>query len=261
MLGKLMKHEMKAVSRLLFPIYMVLIVFTIAARIVVSLHFEGVFEIIPGAVIGLYTLSIIAIFVVSFVIIIIRFYKNMVTDEGYLMFTLPVKPYQLINSKLIISLFWTILSIIAVLLSIGIVVATPENLVSFRSGFADLMRDIRNELGIANTVLLWFELPLMAFTAAINGILCVYACIAIGQLFSGHKVLGSFVAYIVYIVVMQVLSVVFMIVAGNVFPVYFNQAAAITTVLLPVTILWTIVLSVIFYIVTNYIFNKKLNLE
>jgi hypothetical protein len=261
MLGKLMKHEMKAVSRLLFPIYMVLIVFTIAARVVVSLHFEGVFDVIPSAVIGLYTLSIMAIFVVSFVIIIIRFYKNMVTDEGYLMFTLPVKPYQLINSKLIISLFWTILGFVAVVLSVGIVVISPENFAAFRSGFADLMREITNELGLANTALLWIEIPLMVFIGAINGILCLYACIAIGQLFSGHKVLGSFVVYIVYIVVMQVLSVVFMIVAGNAFPVYFNNVTAITKVLFPVAILWWIVLSAVFYIVTNYIFNKKLNLE
>lgn len=261
MLGKLMKHEMKAVSRLLFPIYMVLVVFTIAARIVVSLHFEGVFGVIPGTVIGLYVLSLIAISVVSTVIIIIRFYKNMVTDEGYLMFTLPVKAHQLINSKLIISVFWTILSVITILLSIGIVVASPENLASFREGFADAMREIRNELGLANTTLLWIELILMGFIGTINGILCIYACIAVGQLFNGHKVLGSFVAYIVYTVVMQVVTVVVMILAGNLFTDYFNNVKAITNLVFPVSIVFYIILSVVFYFVTNYIFNKKLNLE
>ncbi len=261
MLGKLMKHEMKAVARLLMPIYMVLIVFTIAARIVVSLHFEGVFEIIPGTVIGLYILSLIAISVVSSVIIIIRFYKNMVTDEGYLMFTLPVKPYQLINSKLIVSLFWTLLSVVTILLSIGIVIASPENLASFRDGFADVMREIRNELGLASTTLLWIEAILMGFIGTINGILCFYACIAVGQLFNGHKVLGSFVAYIVYTVVMQVVSVVIMIFAGNVFTDYFTDVTAITSIIFPAFIVFWIILSAVFYIVANYIFNKKLNLE
>ncbi len=261
MLGKLMKHEMKAVARLLFPIYMVLIVFTIAARIVVSLHFEGVFGVIPGTVIGLYVLALVAIAVVSSVIIIIRFYKNMVTDEGYLMFTLPVKPYQLINSKLIISAFWTILSVITILLSIGIVVASPGNIAAFRDGFADLMRELRNELGLANTTLLWIELILMALIGTINGILCIYTCIAVGQLFNGHKILGSFVAYIVYTVVMQVVSVVVMIVAGNLFTDYFSNVTAITNIIFPASILLYIILSVIFYIVTNYIFSKKLNLE
>ncbi len=261
MLGKLMKHEMKAVSRLLLPIYMILIVFTIAARIVVSLQFEGVFEIIPGTVIGLYILSLVAILVVSFIIIIIRFYKNMVTDEGYLMFTLPVKPYQLINSKLIVSVLWTILSVVTILLSIGIVVASPENLAYFREGFAKLMREIIDDMGLGNTALLWIELFLIAFLSIINGILCAYACISVGQLFNGHKVLGAFAVYIVYTVVMQIVSVIFMILTGNVIARYFNEGAALIKLVFPITILWCIILTSVFYIVTNYIFNKKLNLE
>lgn len=260
MLGKLLKHEMKAVSRLLLPVYMVLVVFTIATRIVVNLQFEGVFTIIPGAVIGLYVLSLIAIFVVSFVIIIIRFYKNLVTDEGYLMFTLPVKPYQLINSKLIISVLWTILGFITVLLSIVIVVATPENLISFRSGFVDLVREIRNELGFANTALLWIEIFVIAFLGMISEILCFYACIAIGQLFNGHKVLGSFAAYIAYTVIMQIISVVFIIITGRI-PAVAYDTTVITTIVLPASILWCMIMTAVFYIVTNYIFNKKLNLE
>ena len=36
----------------------------------------------------------------------IRFYKNLYTDEGYLMHTLPVKPWMLIVSKLTIGTIW-----------------------------------------------------------------------------------------------------------------------------------------------------------
>lgn len=256
-----MKHEMKAITRLLLPIYAVLVVFTVAARIVVSLDFEGVFGIIPSTVIGLYVLSLIAIAVVSTVIVILRFYKNMVTDEGYLMFTLPVKPYQLINSKLIIATLWTLLSVVAIVLSIGIVVASPLHLASFRHGLQDLMREMRNEFGAGGATLFWLETIVMTLIGTVNGILCIYACIAVGQLFNGHKVLGSFVAYIVYTVVMQVVVVVIMIVVGRLFTDYFSNITAITNAIFPVSIVLQIILSAVFYIVTNYIFNKKLNLE
>lgn len=261
MLGKLLKHEMKAVTRLLLPIYAVLVVFTIAARIIVNLEFNGVFTMIPAAVLTFYVFSLVAIAVVSTVIIIYRFYKNMVTDEGYLMFTLPVKPSQLINSKLIISAFWTILSVITIVLSIAIVVLTPENLASFREGWQDMLRAMKNDLGIANTSLFFIEILVIMFLSTINGILCIYACIAVGQLFNGHKVLGSFVVYIVYTVIVQVITTILTI-AGSNYPIRYSDATAfITKIIFPVVIIFTLILSAIFYLVTNYMFNKKLNLE
>lgn len=51
------------------------------------------------------------------VINIVRFYKNLVTDEGYLTFTLPVSSKQIIASKLISSLVMDILMAFAVLVS------------------------------------------------------------------------------------------------------------------------------------------------
>lgn len=41
----------------------------------------------------------VALFVLTMIVIIQRFYKGLLCDEGYLMFTLPVKPWQLIATK------------------------------------------------------------------------------------------------------------------------------------------------------------------
>ena len=43
----------------------------------------------------LYVGLIIAVMVVAVALIIMRFYHGLLKDEGYLMFTLPVKPWQL----------------------------------------------------------------------------------------------------------------------------------------------------------------------
>ena len=42
----------------------------------------------------MYGMVIIAAFVITLIVIIQRFYKNLLTDEGYLMFTLPVKAHS-----------------------------------------------------------------------------------------------------------------------------------------------------------------------
>lgn len=37
---------------------------------------------------------------------VVRFRNNLMTDEGYLMFTLPVSVHQLLWSKLLVSMLW-----------------------------------------------------------------------------------------------------------------------------------------------------------
>ncbi|HCM14004.1 MAG TPA: ABC transporter permease, partial [Lachnospiraceae bacterium] len=123
MLKKLLKHELKATSRYITPIFLILFLFTILNKIILGLDifkgmFKGALKIIPGIAITGYVLSLIAIVVVTFVILVVRFYKNLTSEEGYLMFTLPVKSNQLVNSKLLIAMFWTVLSILAVILSL-----------------------------------------------------------------------------------------------------------------------------------------------
>ena len=49
---------------------------------------------------------------------VIRFYKNFFTDEGYLMFTLPVKTSDLILSKTLVAVIWRLISFLFIILSV-----------------------------------------------------------------------------------------------------------------------------------------------
>ena len=71
-----------------------------------------------------------------------RFYKNLMTDEGYLMFTLPVSRSQLIWSKLIVSMAWGILSAVlaALMWTMVLSVTGGENL------FAGIFRGLRSPM-------------------------------------------------------------------------------------------------------------------
>jgi hypothetical protein len=261
MLSKLFKHELKATARLLLPIYLVLVVLTIMDRIALNLDiFHGVLSIIPGLITMAYVISLVAIVIVSFVIIIMRFYKNLMTDEGYLMFTLPVKSHQLITSKLLTSILWTVASVVAVIASLFAVFATSDTWGMIVDVYKMAMVEIEAELG-GFTTILFIELILLIIFSLINGILEIYAAIAIGQLFNGHKVIGSFAAYIGITTVIQIIASVFLFIAGMLFKQRIDDIEAIPQLVFPITILFLLVFNVTFYWITNYIFKRKLNLE
>ena len=68
----------------------------------------------------LYFIYIIALFVMTSVFIVMHFYKTMVSDQGYLTNTLPVKMSTLINAKLLSAVLWEIIAGVLFILSIFI---------------------------------------------------------------------------------------------------------------------------------------------
>ena len=117
MLGKLLKYELKATSRVFVPLYIAILVVSIVNGL--SLNLE-IFNIQGLATIILMCLFI-SLFVITIVVTIQRFNKNLLKDEGYLMFTLPVSSKYLVLSKYLTSLIWTFLSFIVALLSFTII--------------------------------------------------------------------------------------------------------------------------------------------
>ena len=110
----LMKYEIKATARTLIPLYIALLAFAIINKIFIGTglahKLEG-FGSIPFilSIFG-YGCTMAAVFIVTFFVIIQRFYKNLLGDEGYLMNTIPVSTITNITSKLSIAGFWNIIS-------------------------------------------------------------------------------------------------------------------------------------------------------
>ncbi|HHV10342.1 MAG TPA: hypothetical protein GXX75_08715 [Clostridiales bacterium] len=261
MLGKLLKHELKATGRLLLPLFLILAVLTVMNRIVSYLDiFKGVLSVIPGLIIFAYTISIIAVFVVTSVLIIYRFYKNLMTDEGYLMFTLPAKTRELIDSKLIISFLWSLVSIAAVILSLIVVFSGYSYYPDMKHALAMLFRELASSLGNYAT-LFYVELIVMTLLSIINSTLMIYVSIAIGQLINGHKIIGSIGAYIGLSTVLQVLSVALMAIANLAFGNTFQDITSVPRIIFPFSLAFQLVTSIAFYLGTDFLFKRKLNLE
>lgn len=211
MLGKLLKNEWKSFS---LPPTVVMIIFAVFTGIVMCSFTTSFWEQEANIIVELF--SSLAIFAyifclaaVSFSITLctaVRFYKNLFTDEGYLMFTLPVKASQLLLSKGLIAALWRILSYIVIGLSIfGIgsiayIYLEDVSIVEFFRNFSELLleifdlQSIREAISIPVSLLLIWIILLFVGTLFSN-ILFIYTCICLGQLFRKHKIGGAILSY------------------------------------------------------------------
>lgn len=258
MLSKLLKYEFKATGRVIVPLFGALLLLSVISRLFISLRFEA--PMVIG--IALTVIMIISIFVITFIITLQRFYKNLLTNEGYLMFTLPVSADQLIWSKLIVAFVWNLVSILVVGIAIAIMAVTE-----FR--FSDIIREIiqfLQEAQIAGVQLGVYivEFILASVASLLSSILFFYGCMSCSLLFNKNRVLFSFVAFLVFYTVGQILSaIVVSIVMTTGLPEFFSQMhpyAVIHTAQLGVLAL-NVLVGAFFYFLSRYMLKNKLNLE
>lgn len=266
MLSKLLKYEIKATARIFLPLYVVLLAYAVIHK-VISLLSPSRMQAPQVISMFIYVMLIVAIFVVTFVVMIQRFYKNLLSDEGYLMFTLPTNPWKHIVSKLLVSVMWTVASVIAAYTSVSIVVFekiyTLENLKVFQKGIADFY----DYFGLS-TPLMIVEILLAGIISLTTSVLLIYASIAVGQLFSKHRILASLGAFIVINTVSQILITIAYAIPSyswfraETFPVNdFRTAEPFFHLFIWLSIVFFGLLSAGYFFLTNYILSKRLNLE
>ncbi|WP_312643076.1 hypothetical protein [Hydrogenoanaerobacterium sp.] len=271
MLGKLMKYEIKATSRMFLPLYGALIVLALINKVFFSF---GIFNSIDHALLSrfsdipktlaltAYIFIIIAIFIITVIVMFQRFYKNLLGDEGYLMFTLPVKPWMNIVNKLVVSVMWVILSSVITLISIFILMVNGDLIRAIPEAIVMTVRALNTELGV-NAGLFLTEMAITIFVGLFVNILQVYAAIALGQLCNSHKLLASFGAYLGINIVSQTVASVFMVLSMMINPTWMNTVSPgymMNLFLIGGTIL-NLIFGAAFYFITHFILTKKLNLE
>ena len=210
MLGKLMKYEFRATAIYFLPIYVVLVLVS-GLRYVVSLisqKFSNGFSAFSGfSLSAIYLLLALGLAITTFIVIIIRFYKNLLGTEGYLMFTLPVSVEQNILAKLIPSVVWFFGSCV-----LGMLTIAPAMGLRFHDNPFTMFTGIR--LGDVPEILL---AVLMVIGSIAGMFLFYYLCMCIGQMFNSHRFLASAGAYIVIQTVLQILGIAFIWICASSF--------------------------------------------
>ena len=268
MLGKLLKYELKATSRVFIPLYIAILVVSIVNGL--SLNLE-IFNIQGLATIILMCLFI-SLFVITIVVTIQRFNKNLLKDEGYLMFTLPVSSKHLVLSKYLTSLIWTFLSFVVAFLSFTIIFMIPTykyfDFSYFINEFNLLFSNMLN-LNILGQFIKIILLMIISYTIFIFN---VYLALSVGQLpiFNRFRNISSFIGFLVINLLISY--------AQNIVSLFVNDASvnieaidninyainSVTSIVskgLNIAIVINLIIILVLFFATTYILDKKLNLE
>ncbi len=271
MLGKLIKYEFRATARAYLPIYGLMALLTLSV-LVAGGYMQDV-SLVSGQglwwrvlLVSVYGLTVFALLVLTLIVTVNRFYKNLLGNEGYLMFTLPVTTAQNIFAKLLPSLVWIFVSTLAVAFSAILLFAQADLRAVLDEVLPAIGRAIQ-DMGLGNFLLLAGEVIILALLGAAATLLNIYLALAIGQLANEHKFLASFGAYLGLQSLEQFL-VLFLSFAGRTrltdwgewLIENLNSLSGVHTTLL-LTILVSLLSCALLYIPTWLLLDKKLNLS
>ena len=295
MLGKLIKHDFKSLSKVLFPTQIAIVGATIIATLGFAFNFRSgyiqaetfgfmnLIRLLTGFLSVMMLIAIIAASILVAFIIFQRFYKNLMCDEGYLTFTLPVTTSEILWSKLITATLWTIISsvVIVVCLNIFMLFGTAE------SGFLNLevYREIGKALHAVNETIgarvIWpiLEFALLMLVGTVNSIFQVYLALIIGSVVSQkHKILASIGFYFVISFGVSMLSTIAQFflsgqIAGTMMSFESNSFSGksvleaynmVVGAMQPYYwfyLVFTVALTAGFFVLSHYLLKNKLNLE
>ena len=124
MFGKLLKYDFRSMLKQFAFIWPAALVLAVINRFTLNGldSSSAVGETTAGITMLVYVAILVAMFAVTMIFVIQRFFKGLLGDEGYLMHTLPVRPWELIGSKLLCAVATTLLSIVVAICSILFIV-------------------------------------------------------------------------------------------------------------------------------------------
>ena len=291
MLGKLMKYEWRATRRTFLPLYIAMVLIAIINGIFFKFDEPTIYDTLEhGTVMGgllenivgivqtfaiiLYVGIIIGTVLLTLFVVVQRYYKNILGTEGYLMHTLPVKSWELILSKGVMSAIWTVCSGFVAFLSIIIMIfiLEPEDMVeAFQIIFQTKTWEIINEyVGVGNLIGYGIELLLEVLCASWLFCMKAYAAMSLGHLVQKHRLLGSIGFYIGIDLAENVIMGTLVAIFGSIFINPIQQFFSTMTTeemirtfhgIFLVIIIFYLVLGSIYFIVSKILLEKKLNLE
>jgi hypothetical protein len=255
MLIKLLRYELKAAGRILLPLYGLLLL---------SALVNGLFwdknSIFSSLLLIASFLLFFAISIITFMLTIQRFWNNLLKDEGYLMFTLPVGAYTLVAAKTISALIWIVLGSIT-----ACAASLAWFLLSYGAGEIQRLADIlRWFLAILDfdlsPLIAWYPLAMLA--SVLQWVLLLFACMSFGQTFNRHRAGAAFGSYFLVSFVQQLLT-------GIISTLLINASGLLTSdstgeifiKTFYVTSSFQLLFAALYFFLSGWLLRHKLNLE
>lgn len=271
MLSKLLKYELKATARWFLPLYIALIVLTLLNKLtmVIDLPDFIVFNILEVLLILFYVLLIVFTTLATMILLVVRFYKNLHTDEGYLTHTLPVKPSTQLNCKILSGCIWTVSSFFMQVISLFILFVGEGIFTEVADVFVEMGAFLKDAGLFDNAIVTLIIFAITLLISVFYSLLMMYCSISVGSLFSQHKIIGAIVVYFIINFVIQLFSMILMFI-GIESPFLYDIATVedfsveifnIMNIMMIISCGLTMLCNVVFYFLSHFVISKKLNLD
>lgn len=281
MLAKLMKYDLRSALRKFGPLWLAVV----ALSVLIGLSFRFIIDA-PGGQSGLVifllgvlpSMVLFALFVamaaMALIFIIQRFYRGLLGDEGYLMFTLPASTGAHIASKGLTALILETVSWLVAVLS-GVLLFTVYQPTELARGWQTMWLELRKLQLPAATPWLFAEALLVLLAVAAAATLKIYLAIALGHLAKKHRALWALLAYIGIGVVLNAVFGIAM--SSGLLPrvmgwgmnlglsyvddVLTLNSPGVAAGVLASALFFELLLCALYFFLTRYILQKHLNLE
>lgn len=218
----------------------------------------------------LYVLLMAGAVYAIFIYLVVRFYKSMYTDEGYLLHTLPVTKGQILVSKILVSTVWAFLIYIGMMISLLFIVSVISGesvfeimkvLANIFVGLRDLLRVFMGSYSITWTVVACILYLILGIPMAV---IIMFGAVSLGQLSSKYRVLMAILWYVGIMIVRGLLSFIIQVISYTALIFATGEEFIMSSYMnisLYSSLIINLLLAVGCYLASYYITSKKLNME
>ena len=255
MLGKLLKYDLRATAGTMLISYVILLGYALILQLAgLDLNFSNPyldFQWIMRLFLYVgFVIVMVGVLLFTYVQILRRFYNNLVSAQGYLTNTLPVRPEAILVSKVLMGVIWIAVTYL-ILMGCTAMLGTDLPAIARSVLFSNL------RLALENTPTVYFVLTgILLVLSPFASVLTFFACICLGQLFSRLRVFAAVLTYLGWALVEGVLTSVATSIAYFVL-----ETTALGIWGLAFSIVYYVVVIVVFFLLCRMVLRRYLNLE
>lgn len=289
MFGKLMKYENRKLSKYMLPLFAASTVASVIMGLMLWLFISTMENsgdeltlmqmlLVLGSMFLVFIMwmVIVAAYSGSYVLLGVRFYKNLISDEGYLTFTLPVTAGQLLGSKVLGAFIWRILATLVFIINMVIVcvgffvpmgdVLGEEFVFEFRMVFDSIGNALAELFTTGEVVMLVVSLIVFTIVMELLNLGVLYLAITLGGVMAQkHKALAGIGLYLALntaiSTVVQVVYSIFSMLAMFTESASGEPSLIAIGIFLLVSSAFCAAISCVIYFVIRHLLANKLNLQ
>ena len=261
MIKKLMKYDIKKMTKILVYFYVISLSLAILTRLINIGKNIQLIAIIGQVFAGLTYSAIASILINTFIHILKVFLTNFYKDESYLTHTLPVTKNQLLLSKYISGLIVIISSVLVILLSLFIMLYSKD--------FANALKIFIEQSITGFNIPIWLFLVIMAllvFAQICAMISMAFTTIVKSNMYNSKRAIKALMWFVIYyfgaILVTVILAVIIFAISGNISELgakTLSQNSLLTLIILALGCY--VIYAIYYYFLCRKLFNQGVNVD